>query len=72
MPRRRAGAFARWAERWVHRRGQVTKVEVRQSLGLGLDEKAVEAIRKWRFRPARKDGRPVPSVALVDVGFRLL
>lgn len=56
----------------IDERGQVSKVEVRQSLGLGLDEKAVEAIQKWRFRPARKDGKAVPSVALVDVGFRLL
>jgi len=56
----------------IDERGQVSRVEVRQALGLGLDEKAVEAIKKWRFRPARKDGRPVPSVALVDVGFRLL
>ncbi|MBL8175029.1 MAG: energy transducer TonB [Bryobacterales bacterium] len=56
----------------IDERGQVSRVEVRQSLGLGLDEKAVEAIRKWRFRPARKDGKAVPSAALVDVGFRLL
>ncbi len=56
----------------IDERGRVSKVEVRQSLGLGLDEKAIEAIRKWRFRPARKDGKPVPSVAMVDVGFHLL
>lgn len=52
--------------------GLVGHVEVRQSLGLGLDEKAIEAIRKWRFRPARKDGKPVASPALVDVHFQLL
>ncbi len=56
----------------IDERGRIGNIEVRQSLGLGLDEKAIEAIRQWRFRPARKDGKPVPSFALVDVGFRLL
>ncbi|MFN7937950.1 MAG: energy transducer TonB [Bryobacteraceae bacterium] len=56
----------------IDEKGRVSRVEVRQSLGLGLDEKAIEAIRKWRFRPARKDGKPVTSSAIVDVGFHLL
>jgi outer membrane biosynthesis protein TonB len=39
---------------------------------MGLDEKAVEAVAKWRFRPASKNGQPVAVTALVDVSFRLL
>jgi TonB family protein len=42
------------------------------SLGLGLDEKAMEAVRKWRFKPGEKDGQPVTMHAEVEVNFRLL
>ena len=41
-------------------------------LGLGLDEKAVEAIQQWRFKPGLKDGKPVPEEAAIDVTFHLL
>jgi TonB family protein len=40
-------------------------------LGLGLDEKAVEAVRQWKFKPAMKDGRPVAVQISVEVFFRL-
>jgi protein TonB len=52
--------------------GRAHRIQVRRSLGLGLDEKAVEAVRQWTFRPAMKDGRPVTVGALVTVHFRLL
>jgi TonB family protein len=52
--------------------GQVTNVKVNRSLGLGLDEKAVEAVRQWKFSPGRKDGKPVSVQAQVVVTFRLL
>jgi periplasmic protein TonB len=52
--------------------GRAQNVRVLQSLGLGLDEKAIEAVRKWRFRPGYKDGRPVTVAATVEVHFRLL
>ena len=38
---------------------------------MGLDEKAVEAIRRWRFEPARKDGVPVAVQINVEINFRL-
>lgn len=52
--------------------GQVTNPKVTRSLGLGLDEKAIEAVSQWRFKPAMKDGSPVSVNVDVDVNFRLL
>jgi protein TonB len=40
-------------------------------LGLGLDEKAIEAVNTWKFEPAQKDGRPVAVAINVEVQFRL-
>src|SRR5258708_13279823 len=40
--------------------------------GLGLNEKAVEAVGQWRSKPAYRDGRPVDSTAMVEVHFHLL
>ena len=37
--------------------------KVVRSLGLGLDEKAIEAVRKWKFKPGYKDGKPVTVAA---------
>ena len=52
--------------------GRVVNPQIMSSLGLGLDEKAIEAVRKWKFRPGYKDGRPVPVIAEIEVSFRLL
>jgi hypothetical protein len=39
---------------------------------MGLDEKAIEAVLKYKFRPAMKDGKtPVPVMVSVEVNFRL-
>jgi TonB family protein len=56
----------------VDTRGQARNITVRQSLGLGLDERAVEAVRQWRFRPGAVNGKPVVTPAVVEVYFRLL
>jgi TonB family protein len=56
----------------VDETGKVTNVRVLRPLGMGLDEKAIEAVTKWRFRPGYKDGKPVPVMANVEVNFRLL
>jgi periplasmic protein TonB len=52
--------------------GRAVNMRVLHSLGLGLDEKAMEAVKKWKFRPGSKDGKPVTVVATVEVNFRLL
>ncbi len=51
--------------------GLPKQMRVQQSLGMGLDEKAQEAVRKWRFKPAMRDGQPVPVEINVEVNFRL-
>jgi TonB family protein len=38
---------------------------------MGLDDKALEAVRTWRFEPALKDGRPVAVQVNIEVNFRL-
>ncbi|MBV8846195.1 MAG: energy transducer TonB [Bryobacterales bacterium] len=52
--------------------GKAVNIKVSKSLGLGLDQKAIEAVEKWRFKPGMKDGKPVPVIASVEVNFRLL
>jgi TonB family protein len=52
--------------------GRADRIRVEQSLGLGLDEKAVEAVKKWRFNPGKKDGQAAPVAATILVSFRLL
>src|SRR5215472_16696522 len=52
--------------------GKPTNIKVDRPLGLGLNEKAIEAVRKWRFKPGMKDGKPVTMMVRIDVSFRLL
>jgi protein TonB len=52
--------------------GNPSDIAVVRPLGYGLDEKAVEALRQWVFRPATKDGKPVDFEASVEMNFRLL
>jgi len=52
--------------------GSTSNIRVIRPLGLGLDEKAIEAVTRWRFRPSLKDGKAVAVTANVEVNFRLL
>lgn len=51
--------------------GHPRDVKVARSLGMGLDQKAIEAVKKWKFEPAMKDGKPVAVQINVEVNFRL-
>jgi len=55
----------------VDAQGLVKDVRVVSPLGMGLDEKAKEAVWKYRFRPAMRNGKPVPVLITVRVDFRL-
>lgn len=50
--------------------GMVHDVVVTKSLGHGLDEMAVAAVKKWRFDPAAQDSKPIPARVTVDMNFR--
>lgn len=52
--------------------GRARGFRVIQSPGLGLEEKAIDAVAKWRFRPGFENGKPVVTGATVEVNFRLL
>jgi TonB family protein len=52
--------------------GQVKNLRVARSLGLGLDQKAIDSVKHWRFKPAMKNGMPVGIEVQVEVNFRLL
>jgi len=51
--------------------GRPRQLRVEQGLGMGLDQKALEAVRNWKFEPAQKDGKPVAVAIDVEVAFRL-
>jgi len=56
----------------VDAQGNPQNIRVARPLGMGLDEKAIEAIRQYKFRPAMKDGKnPVPVMITIEVDFRL-
>jgi len=51
--------------------GQTREIKVARTLGLGLDEEAIDAVKKWKFEPAMRDGKPVAVQVNVEVTFRL-
>jgi TonB family protein len=55
----------------VRRDGSVGDVRMLKGLGYGLDDRAVQAVRQWRFAPAERQGTPVDVMVEVSVEFRL-
>jgi periplasmic protein TonB len=55
----------------VGKDGRTYDIRVSQSLGMGLDEKAVEAVSHWRFKPATLNGQPVATQIAIEVDFHL-
>jgi len=56
----------------VDSQGNPQNIRIARALGMGLDEKAIEAIRQYKFKPAMKDGKtPVPVMITIEVDFRL-
>jgi TonB family protein len=55
----------------ISREGRVSGVEVVKGIDERLDQSAMEALRKWQFEPATREGKPVDVDALVEIPFRL-
>ncbi|MFZ0287261.1 MAG: energy transducer TonB [Terriglobales bacterium] len=51
--------------------GDVRDVQVKKAVGKGLDEKAVEAVRGWKFKPATLNGMPVAVRIEIEIKFHL-
>lgn len=54
----------------VNEKGRVAPVRVLRSSGDAFEKSAVETVKKWKFKPARKDGKPVPVQVTVEMTFR--
>jgi TonB family protein len=52
--------------------GLAHNISVKRTLGMGLDEKAIEAVLNWKFQPGTEEGQPVPVAATIEVNFRLM
>ena len=53
----------------IDKRGFPVKPQVVRPVGMGLDEKAIQAAEKYRFKPAMKNGRPVAKRITIEVNF---
>jgi TonB family protein len=55
----------------VETNGHTSDIRVLNALGMGLDEKAIEAMKRWKFKPAMQDGKPVPVQIAIEVVFHI-
>ena len=56
----------------VNERGRPQNLKILRALGLGLDEEAIGAVEKWKFKPGMKDGKPVAVMVTIEVNFQLI
>jgi TonB family protein len=55
----------------VDTNGAAHDISVARPLGYGLEEEAIKALKKWKFKPAESLGKPVPVQIRIEVAFRL-
>ena len=55
----------------IDRNGNVTDARVLKGLPMGLDQSALEAVKRWKFHPGTLGGQPVPVIFTLTVNFRL-
>jgi len=60
-----------WVTLIVDKQGQPQDIRILKSLDPGLDQNAIEAVSNYRFKPAMKDGVPVPVMIAVEINFKL-
>lgn len=56
---------------WIDQNGIPSHVHVVRGIGMGLDQKAVEAVKQWRFKPAMENGKPVLVELNIEVNFQI-
>ena len=56
---------------WVDEQGNPSHIKVARGVGMGLDEKAVEAVRQYKFKPAMQNGKPVKVDLYIEVNFQI-
>ena len=55
----------------VDAQGRPQRIRVIRKLGMGLDEKAIEALQQYKFRPSMLAGKPVPVEIQIEINFRI-
>src|SRR5690348_6120263 len=50
----------------VDENGEPRDITIVSPLGLGLDQQAVEAVKRWRFQPGSRDGKPAALAVTVE------
>ena len=56
---------------WIDEQGNPSHIRIVRGAGMGLDEKAIEAVRQYKFKPAMKDGKPVKVDIYMEVDFNI-
>jgi periplasmic protein TonB len=56
---------------WVGTDGLPTHVRVLRGIGMGLDEKAIESVKQWKFKPGMENGKPVVTEVDIEVNFQI-
>ena len=55
----------------IDRNGNVTDVRVLKGLPLGIDQSAIDAVKRWKFKPGTLNGQPIPVIFTLTVNFTL-
>jgi TonB family protein len=55
----------------VDENGEPGRISVLSPLGFGLDERAIQAVSRWKFEAGTKDGKPVATIITAEVNFRI-
>jgi TonB family protein len=55
----------------IDRAGKISRIRLERPLGMGLDENAMEGVKRWRFNPATRNGQPVAVEMNIEVSFNL-
>ena len=56
---------------WVDEQGNPSHIKIARGVGMGLDEKAIEAVRQYKFKPAMQNGKPVKVDLYIEVNFQI-